>query len=127
MIRLRKSPPRRKRDEQNLQIMVIQYLRVRYATALFTISPQGMKLPMMVAVNLKRMGYRRGTPDIMIFSPRGKYHGLFIELKKDVKQKPTKEQMDFILEARKIDYYACVCGDFISARETIDNYMRGAK
>jgi len=28
-----------------------------------------------------RMGYRKGTPDVMIFEPRGCYHGLFLEFK----------------------------------------------
>lgn len=30
---------------------------------------------------MKMSGYKKGCPDIMIFEPRGGYHGLMIELK----------------------------------------------
>ena len=33
------------------------------------------------AMKMMRMGYRKGTPDILVFEPRGIYHGLLIEFK----------------------------------------------
>ena len=63
------------------QVAIINYIKYKYPDIIFTIAPNGMRLPIGVAVKLKKMGYSKGTPDIMIFEPNKKYHGLFIELK----------------------------------------------
>ena len=34
-----------------------------------------------VAIKMKRAGYKAGFPDMLVLEPRGKYHGLFWELK----------------------------------------------
>ena len=44
---------------------------------------------------MKRMGLRRGVPDICLPIARGGYHGLYIELKFG-KNKPTEEQRQFL-------------------------------
>ena len=67
---------------------------------LSTASLAGVNLHPAVARMRKIMGCKAGTPDIMIFEPRGKYHGLFIELKsksgnvKDHKQLLWKEELN---------------------------------
>jgi hypothetical protein len=73
---------RNRQEETNDQIVVVRHLKIYYPDCLFTIAPSGMKLPKSVAVRLKRMGYRKGTPDILIFEARKGFHGLLIELKK---------------------------------------------
>ena len=35
------------------------------------------------AKRLKATGYKRGFPDVFVYEPRGAFHGLAIELKKD--------------------------------------------
>lgn len=122
MIRLRKYKTTIKRDEQNLQIMVIQYLHIRYPTALFTISPQGMKLPMMVAVNLKRMGYRKGTPDIILIKKAGIYSGMMLELKTET-GKMTKEQDEFFVQATQEGFYCRTAYGFQDAINKIEEYF----
>ena len=64
----------RKRKESDEQIAVANYLRIKYSDILFTISPEGMRLTIGQAVKFKKMGYRRGTPDLMIFEPRQGHH-----------------------------------------------------
>ena len=56
--------------------------------------------------NLKRMGMRKGFPDLFVPMARGKYHGLFIEMKYD-KNKPTGDQKKW-LELLASEGYACV-------------------
>ncbi|MBP9988042.1 MAG: VRR-NUC domain-containing protein, partial [Ruminococcus sp.] len=50
--------------------------------------------------SLKRQGLKKGVPDIFILAPKGKYHGMAIEMKK-IGQKPTKEQKQFLAELEK--------------------------
>ena len=47
------------------------------------------------AANLKKEGVKRGVPDICLPVSRGKYHGLYIEMKAG-KNKPSKEQKEWI-------------------------------
>jgi len=92
-----------KHDEYDIQCKFVQAVRQYYPDLLFTISPQSMKLPMRTAVGFSRLGYRKGTPDVTIHEPRGKYHGLFIEFKSE-KGKLTKEQQEFKELAEKRGY-----------------------
>ena len=41
------------------------------------------------------MGVKSGVPDLMLPIPKGGYHGLFIELKKEVGGITSKEQIDW--------------------------------
>jgi len=137
--------------EQQHQEAVVNYLKVRYPYVLFTIAPNGMKLPIGVAVKLKRMGYSKGTPDIMIFEPKTEiicspplndnqtissertfkiYHGLFIELKtpkiKEIGQKAgtlSPEQIQWIDVLNIKGYKAEVCYGSNEAIEIIDKYL----
>ena len=131
----RKYQPKLTVEEQH-QVAVAQYLQYKYPDVLSTISPEGMKLSYLQAVQFKLMGYRKGTPDIMIFKPVGQYHGLFIELKRpevksvnkelaQAKGRPTKEQEEFIDKLKKEGYYAQVCYGSRQAELLIDWYMNG--
>lgn len=55
--------------------------------------PNGGKRNKGVAIKLKRQGVKPGVPDILIFEPRGIYHGFMIELKvgKNTTSKYQKE------------------------------------
>jgi hypothetical protein len=52
-----------------------------YPDLLFTISPAGFIMSAGQAMKMMRMGYRKGTPDVLFFEPRGAFHGLLIEFK----------------------------------------------
>ena len=72
---------------------------------------------------LKRQGLKKGVPDICLPVPRGKYHGMYIEMKR-IDGKPTAEQKDFINELAK-QGYACYVADkgWADAAEVITWYM----
>ena len=110
-------------SEEVEQRLVIKHLREKYPGALYTIAPNGMKLPMSVAIKLKDMGYRAGTPDILIFEPRGIYKGLFIEMKARKGGRVSDEQTAFILALRDRGYSAIVCEGASVAVSVIDAYM----
>lgn len=83
-----------------------------------------MKLPIGVAVKLKRLGYARGTPDILIFQPNARYHGLFIEMKrlKDGRVKPDQEK--FKDRLNQLGYLSVICKGFDEAKTVIDEYLK---
>jgi len=71
---------------------------------------------------LKEMGLSPGFPDISILEPRGKYHGLYIEMKRKG-NKATNDQISWIMELRKRNYVAMVCYSADAAIKLIDKYM----
>lgn len=77
------------------------------------------------AGRLKAMGVKRGVPDIFLPCPRGKYHGMYIELKRLHGGRIEPEQRTF-LERRSADgYYCVVCRGMEAARDEIVNYLEG--
>lgn len=113
-----------KNEETNIQVAVANYLKYKYSHVLFTIAPSGIKLPIYVAKMLKAMGYRAGTPDLIIFEPRNGYHGLFIEIKTDIgKLSPLQSEFARLLDDR--GYKTFVCYGYDSAIIAIDHYFRG--
>lgn len=74
------------------------------------------------AARLKLEGVKAGVPDICLPVPTGKYHGLYIEMKKrDRSNRPTREQMLWIEMLSDQGYRAVVC---YGADEAIDEIIR---
>jgi hypothetical protein len=88
--------------------------------------PNGGKRNIATAKRLKAEGVKPGVPDIHFPVARGKYHGLYIELKK-LKGNTTSENQDNWLEAlRGQGYLAIVCRGWQEASEAIINYLEVA-
>lgn len=112
--------------EQGEQIAVVQWLRVQYPKVLFTSSGAGLITNARTGGLMKKLGYSAGTPDIMIFEPRGGFHGLFIEMK--YKDGIVSENQElWIRELVAKNYQAYVCYGFLEAREIIDGYLGGTR
>lgn len=73
---------------------------------------------------LKRLGLRKGFPDLFISEARKGFYGLFLELKRDVKSKPTKEQLEWIAKLNAAGYYATVCYGGDAAIREIKTYFK---
>ncbi len=71
---------------------------------------------------LKRMGVKSGVPDMCLPVSRGKYHGLYIEMKNE-KGKSSANQKWWIDELLSQDYLAVECKSWKSAAETIESYL----
>lgn len=109
--------------EDDLQILVMNYLRYQYPNALFFHTPNGGYRNPLEAKKMKRMGVLPGVPDIIIANPNKNFNGLCIELK--IKpNKPTENQLEVIGKFENIKWKVNVCYDFDSAKETIDNYFK---
>ena len=74
------------------------------------------------AVNLKRQGVRAGVPDLDLPVARKGYHGLRIEMKYG-KNKPTEEQVKWLVFLKVQGYATAVCYSWQEAARTICRYL----
>lgn len=60
---------------------------------------------------LRKAGLKKGVPDLCLPVPRGGWHALYIEMKKDRSCKCTKDQLAFQnILARQGNYCTVACG-----------------
>jgi hypothetical protein len=124
------------KKEENIQIEVCNYLKSKYPDVIFSCDmSSGMKMPIWLAARNKKMRSSRGQPDMFIAAPRGGYHGLFIELKREgvktllkdgsiPKDEHLKEQHEMLSKLSKIGYKAVFAHGFNETKEIIDNYLK---
>ena len=112
-------------SEENIQISIVDYLKLQYPNVLFTATMGGQfQRHYSQRLKAKRTGYLKGVSDLLIFEPKGRYCGLFIELKRDKKCYPTAEQKQFISKASDRGYYAICAKGFEQCKELIDKYLK---
>ena len=68
------------------------------------------------------MGYMAGSPDLIIFEPKGVYHCLMVEMKaKDGRQSATQKAFG---EAASLRCYAyVVCHSLEEAQQAVEKYL----
>jgi len=84
--------------------------------------PNGGSRHKLEAYNLKKQGVRPGVPDVCIPVSKGKYIGLYIEMKVG-KNKPTKSQEDWIYNLKKYGHHVVVCYSWVEAVQSIVAYF----
>lgn len=85
--------------------------------------PNGGKRDVTTAKRLKAEGVKAGVPDLCLPVPRGKYHGMYIEMKVN-KNKTTENQNKWIKDLRDNGYYAVVCYGWEAASQEIIKYLK---
>lgn len=71
---------------------------------------------------MKRKGVKRGVPDLCLPVPRGKYHGLYIELKAPG-GRASEDQKWWMKELEMQGYVATVCIGWRAAADLIESYL----
>ena len=84
--------------------------------------PNGARVPIGLAVKLKKEGLRKGVSDIFLPVARGGYHGIFIEMKA-IGGRPSPQQHEFTDFANKQGYKAIFCYGHKAAIDQITKYM----
>lgn len=84
--------------------------------------PNGGKRDKATAARLKREGVKAGVPDICLPVARGKYHGLYIELKAG-KNTVTDNQSRWLTELTRQGYCTAVCYGWEPASKVIEQYL----
>lgn len=72
---------------------------------------------------LRAEGFRKGAPDMLFAVPRGKYHGLFIELKRAASGVVSDEQKDMLRILSAAGYMCMVCYGAEDAKKVIVDYL----
>ncbi len=85
--------------------------------------PNGGYRTKATAKKLKKTGLKRGVPDMCLPVARGKYHGLYIELKREAGGRVTPEQREWIERLNNEGYLAKVCRGSEEAIDTIEKYL----
>jgi len=119
-------------SEESIQIAVCRYLSNQYPGVIYTSESSGIRLTIGQAVKAKKLRSEGGLPDLMIFEPRGEYHGLFLELKKvspykkngELKSdKHLSEQNKILDRLYQKGYYAVFATGTDEAKQIIDTYL----
>ena len=109
--------------ESLAQEVVVTFLHRQYPQTLFTGGLAGERLSMSAAVRRKRMGYRSGTPDLLVFEARKGSSGLAIEMKAPEGGKVSPEQKAFLEALQARNWTTAVCHGSREAIEVIRAYM----
>lgn len=86
--------------------------------------PNGGSRDIREARNLKRQGVKAGVPDLCLPVPKGRYHGLYIEMKVG-KNKPSAKQFEWLNALSANGYAVALCYGAREARENIQTYLEG--
>lgn len=99
--------------------------------------PNGAKLPFKNVTNkrtgkvsricpeadrLKKEGLRPGVPDLHLPVPKGRYHGLYVEMKYG-DNKPTPEQVFWMQRLTKLGHCCRVCYTRAEAKHIFKTYL----
>lgn len=86
--------------------------------------PNERKCSPQEGARLKRMGVKAGVPDLCLPSPKGKYHGLYIELKSKT-GRPTEPQKWWQAELTEQGYLSLICYGWHMAADCLTRYLEG--
>jgi len=121
--------------EFELQCAVAEYLRRQYPNVMFLSDVRAsLKLTIPQQVRQKKLQADNfAMPDMVIFKPKGGFHGLFLEFKAETpfkkdgnlkKNAHIEAQAAAIERLEDLDYIATFVWDFEMAKEIIDAYLQ---
>ena len=111
---------KRQYPEDDLQMAVAQYLDL-VSLAWFHVANE-RRTSVRAGARLKRKGVKAGVPDVLIFEPKGKYHGLALELK--IKGNyMTLDQKHWFTRLEMKGWFCKCCYNFDEVQETVTNYL----
>lgn len=110
--------------EQMMLFSRIRNLEDRYPALKFCFHyPSGEARPTRTGAKLRRMGVRRGIPDVLCVWPMGGFHGLAIELKQG-RNIPTKEQAAWLWDLHLLGWAVYIHYTWEDAWSTLCRYLR---
>ena len=120
--------------ESELHKIICDYIILQYPGVIFNTDLSGIKLTIGQAKKLKTLRSSKKFPDIAIYEPRGKYCGLFMEIKKETPYRKSgtlkrsehlEGQEQMLINLTKRGYKAKFVWTFEMAKELIDTYLNG--
>jgi hypothetical protein len=116
--------PKLKQTEEDEQAALFQYAAYQQHPweLLFSI-PNGGYRKIRTGIRLKRTGLKPGVPDIFLPVVRGKYSGMFIEMKSD-RGRVQENQKEWHAVLKAQGYQVEVCRGCDQAVKAITNYLK---
>jgi len=123
------------KDEEKIHTQICDFLNLQYPNVIFTSDASGVYVGKYRAIIMSKQRSKHKIPDLLIFEPKGKYKGLFIEVKRNesdvfLKDGFTFKKSDHIKEQYKTlqlldskGYFATFGFGFIHTVEVIKKYM----
>lgn len=122
----KKIPPEPVATEEEEQIAVMQwaalFTHVYPELALLHHIPNGGKRGKREAIRFQAMGVKPGIPDLFLPAPRGRWHGLYIEMKRKGGYLSAEQKRLHPLLAAQ-GYAVCVCFGAEQAIEAVKGYL----
>lgn len=124
------------KPEAELRRMLARWLQYQYPDVIYRFDlAADLKLTMGQARKHKELHPHRGYPDVFIAEPRGKYCGMYIELKAEgkspykrngelKKSEHLKEQEVILNELNSRGYFAKFATGFNEAKGLIESYLK---
>lgn len=111
-------------SEDHLQAAVCALLD--HKELLYFAIPNGSNKSKALRALFKFTGLIPGIPDLMVCISRGRFAGLFIELK-HAKNKPSSKQVALIQQLCENGYACYVCWDLAGVEKTLRDYLELSK
>ncbi len=110
-------------SEARLQSEVVKYIQLQYPKVRYCASLGGQYQPFQSQRNrARKTGYVKGFPDLFIYEPRKRFHGLALEIK-TLKGRATKEQKEWIEALNERGYKAEIVKGLPDILDLIDSYL----
>lgn len=117
-------PARKVSLESHQQVLFVARVRTFLPEILIFAVPNGGNRNPREAANLKKEGVLAGVPDLVVAEPRGRFHGLYIEMKRaDGKGATSKAQKDVMARLVERGYAVSVCHGQDEAWERLNDYL----
>ncbi|MGE0630938.1 MAG: VRR-NUC domain-containing protein [Pseudobdellovibrionaceae bacterium] len=107
--------------EDSLQRACVTWFKLQYPLSLIWATPNGGHRHPLEAAKFKMTGVLAGVPDLFIAEPKGKFHGMFVELK--CTTKPTPAQMELIGKLHDRNYCTAICYSFDEFTMNVKKYF----
>lgn len=116
---------------------IVRFLKRDHPRVVFkTDFSAGLKLPIWLAARQRKLQYKRGFPDLVVYSAQGSYHGLCIEIKKPGTRLKKldghwssdhiAEQHQMLSELERAGYACAFAVGYDQAVDIIEAYFKGA-
>ncbi len=96
-------------SEHNEQCKLVGRVRSFYPDVIIAAVPNGGSRDIREAVKLKAEGVLPGFPDLIVAEPRGRYHGLYVEMKR-ARGSPVRDDQVVMLRRLKARGYKTIVG-----------------
>lgn len=110
-------------SEHILQVECVRWFRYSYPQEIIMAIPNGGYRTRTTAAIMKEEGQLAGIPDLFVALPRGKYAGLWIEMKNGKAGRLSDCQKAMHTSLQDKGYKVEVCRDSIQFRKIVQNYM----